>query len=217
MSDQINFMWVGSSLTELGVLSLQSFNRLGYKCVLWIYDDIDNIPEYVEVKDADTILPLKEGRVSNFSDYFRYTLIYEHGGCYSDLDNIALNRLPEQEYLFSGNENNYTCAHLIRAPKGAEILGSIIEDIESSGGNFLLRSGKYLFEKVIEYNLLDSSLPRAKSMSQYNLNHMAREIIDWSNVDAYVLHPYESMMRVAIANSQIYKDNINSIREYITS
>jgi mannosyltransferase OCH1-like enzyme len=97
----INFIWMGNKLTDIGLLSLKSFDRLGYTCVLWSYNTIENVPEYVIQKDANYISPLPDKRFTTvlFSDYLRYKLLHKDGGIYSDLDNILLKELVLKMFL----------------------------------------------------------------------------------------------------------------------
>ena len=104
---------------------------MGYECVLWSYNDIENVPEGVILKDANDIIPLQEEiEKAKFSDYFRYKILYEFGGIWSDLDNICVKELPNEEYIFPaymGFINN----NLLKAPAKSEVMRIFIELIET--------------------------------------------------------------------------------------
>jgi hypothetical protein len=105
-----HFLWVGSHLRNMEILSLRSFLANGYKVHLWVYSPIKNVPGGVNVLDATEILPEtaiflnKSGSYASFADYFRYALLSKHGGLWADIDVIALkpsSSIPKQPFLVS--------------------------------------------------------------------------------------------------------------------
>lgn len=104
--------WIGGNLSNLELLSIYSHVKVGHKVVLWTYNDIDNIPKEVLIKDANNILNHKEifcyklgdgkGSYSACSNLFRYKLLLEQGGWWSDIDLVALKPFSfNQEYVFA--------------------------------------------------------------------------------------------------------------------
>lgn len=95
-SKTVSSFWYGDSLTELEVLCIRSFIYFGYQYNLYLYDDVDKVPEGVNIKDASEILDRDElffyqkgfnsGSVSGFSNIFRYKLLYDRGGTWVDTD-----------------------------------------------------------------------------------------------------------------------------------
>jgi hypothetical protein len=108
----------------------------------------------VTVLDANEILDKKyifhyEGLIAPFSDLFRYKLLYDKGGVWSDCDIICVRRLPSSEkmkYIFVAERTilkgafssclktpPYTCKKkkvlnsFIRAPKGSELMKIMFE------------------------------------------------------------------------------------------
>ena len=90
-------------------LCISSFAEHGHKFHLWVYEPIKNIPKYVEVKDASTIIsePWQykcgphTGSYGGFSDLFRYKLLYDHGGWWVDMDIQCLHPFEfETPYVF---------------------------------------------------------------------------------------------------------------------
>lgn len=103
MDDQnrvINGLWIGNELSPNELLSINSYLYHGHDFELYVYDRIRNVPDGVTVKDANQIVPRSEiftftkGRHKNslgmFSDVFRYKLLFEFGGWWSDLDAICI-------------------------------------------------------------------------------------------------------------------------------
>lgn len=104
-------MWIGPSLSSLERLSLQSFLAQGYIVRLFTYGPVDNIPSGVEIRHGSEVLPSSEifvysqgfgkGSPSAFSNMFRYRLLLDYGGWWTDLDVVCLKPLPTHlEYVF---------------------------------------------------------------------------------------------------------------------
>ena len=119
-------LWIdmtGEGLGLFEVLSIKSFLRFGYKFHLYVYDmKMKNVPEGVELKDANDIIPESEifeyegGGISAFSNMFRYKLLYDKGGIWVDMDLVCLKPLElEEEYIFS-SENIMTNVGFIKVP-----------------------------------------------------------------------------------------------------
>jgi hypothetical protein len=100
MNETVNSLWIGETLSPLQIISINSFLKNGYHYNLYIYDEIDNIPEGVNILDGNDILDESEifvyttgfnkGSPSAFSNLFRYKLLYDHGGLWADTDMVLL-------------------------------------------------------------------------------------------------------------------------------
>jgi hypothetical protein len=113
----VQALWVGQKLRWVEELSMLSYLRNGWRYHLYAYDDIGNIPEGVEVMDANLIVPREEvfvekaksgahkGSLGAFSDYFRYALLAKKGGLYSDTDVINLRRFEPNGQNFVSTEH----------------------------------------------------------------------------------------------------------------
>lgn len=91
----LHLLWVSGELSRLARLSLASFQACGYQVVLWSYDERNE--SGAECRDATDILPLADGDGNNMaylSSLFRYRLLAEHGGIWSDMDIVALLDAP---------------------------------------------------------------------------------------------------------------------------
>jgi hypothetical protein len=111
----IQSLWIGSRLSIMEVLSIRSFIANGHTFHLYVYNDIENIPDKCLQKDANSILPqdrifryetaktdMFKGSYSAFSNLFRYKLILEKGGAWTDLDMICLKPVGlDKEYIFA--------------------------------------------------------------------------------------------------------------------
>ncbi|MCB1378277.1 MAG: hypothetical protein KDK89_07925 [Alphaproteobacteria bacterium] len=91
MSMPVHMLWVGGPLSRLARLSLTSFLSLGYHVKLWSYEPDDT--GGAELRDAAEILPVDGDPRANMAwltSLFRYRLLAEHGGIWSDMDVVAL-------------------------------------------------------------------------------------------------------------------------------
>lgn len=100
----IQSLWVGPRLSTMERLSIRSFLANGHEFHLYCYAPIAGIPEGAIVKDAREIVPESDvekfPKLANFSDWFRYNLIYKKGGWWVDLDMVCLKPFDfEQEYV----------------------------------------------------------------------------------------------------------------------
>lgn len=92
----INGLWIGDSLPLLAQLCITSFLRNGHPFRLFVYEEVDNIPLGTRVADASEILPAHEiffhasGSLAHFADWFRYRLLADQGGVWTDLDVVCL-------------------------------------------------------------------------------------------------------------------------------
>ena len=141
MTNTIQALWIGSELSNIELLSINSFIKNGHVYHLYCYDKIKNIPDGVIVKDGNEILDkseiftYKNGSYSAFSNLFRFTLLYKQGGYWADTDLICVKTLkdfdkedvviisePDQSYL-----KDIPTSCFIKLPKNSEIAKRAIE------------------------------------------------------------------------------------------
>lgn len=93
-------------------LSLNSFIQHGHNVHLYTYGDIEGVPNGVVVKDARSVTPEEQvfsgtkgpgkGSYAEFSDRFRYKLLYQRGGIWIDCDVVCLKRFNfRNAYVFA--------------------------------------------------------------------------------------------------------------------
>lgn len=99
--EPIQALWVRGNLSRVERLSLRSFMAQGHSVHLYAYEEIGNVPDGVEIKDAREVvdecyvpsgeaLVFGKGSYASFSDYFRLCLLHKLGGWWSDLDVVAI-------------------------------------------------------------------------------------------------------------------------------
>ncbi len=141
----IQGLWIGDKLSSLERLSLSSFIANGHDYHLYVYSDVKNVPEGVQIKDGNEILPGADifsynvgpgkGSYSAFSNFFRYKLLYDKGGWWCDTDMICLKPFDfANNYVISSElhlGNRHITSGVIKAPKGSLAMKSNWEICDS--------------------------------------------------------------------------------------
>lgn len=175
-----NALWIGNILSKLELLTIYSYLSQGHKFVLWTYDNIKTpLPNGVIVKDANKIIPREKvfaykysnayghgkGSYAGFSDIFRYKLLYERGGWWTDMDITCLKNIyTDKPYFFRPHHDLKVVGNLMKCPKGSELMKRCYEQaittIDESNKDwhkpiqilndniFQLNLQKYISEKV---------------------------------------------------------------------
>jgi Glycosyltransferase sugar-binding region containing DXD motif/Alpha 1,4-glycosyltransferase conserved region len=134
MNKMIQGLWIGAELSVMEQLSISSFLRNGHEYHLYVYDKVKNIPVGTVVKDAGEILPASrifqyrlQASYSGFSNFFRYKLLLERGGWWSDMDIICLQPFDfPEDYVFATEVCDgleVVSSGIIKAPIGSEAMG----------------------------------------------------------------------------------------------
>lgn len=134
MNEPIQGLWVGNSLSTMEQLCISSFLANGHDFHLYIYDEVENIPQGTTVMAASEILPAsmifeyrEHKSYSGFSNFFRYKLLLERGGWWVDTDVVCLKPFAfDSEYVLATERDpagrEFVTSGIIRAPKDAEIM-----------------------------------------------------------------------------------------------
>ena len=120
-SNKIQGLWIGTELSNLEKLCINSFLKNGHSFYLYTYTDIAGIPEGTTICDANQIIPEKDifrytcncgpgckhtGSLGGFANLFRYKLLFEKGGYWVDLDMVCLRHFDfNEKYIFSSEMN----------------------------------------------------------------------------------------------------------------
>ena len=134
----VNGLWIGSVLSKIELLTIQSFIDNGHEFHLWVYEPIQTpLPVEVVIEDANEIIQASKifrykytnefghgkGSVSGFSDVFRYKLLYERGGWWTDMDMTCLKPLNiESPYFFRSHHELFLVGNIMKAPKGCDLM-----------------------------------------------------------------------------------------------
>lgn len=133
----VHGMWIGTELSVMELLTMKSFVAMGHSFELWAYDQIITpLPEGVILRDASQIIPKEEvfrygeisqgfghGSYAGFSDIFRYKLLYEKGGWWSDMDVTCLKPLNfKAPYVFRPHKATGVVGNIMKCPAGSDLM-----------------------------------------------------------------------------------------------
>lgn len=133
----VNGLWIGPLLSNIELLTIRSFLAAGHIFRIWIYEPVSNIPEGVEVFDANSIIPSDQifrykyanafghgkGSVSGFSDIFRYKLLYDQGGWWVDMDICCIAPFEfDAPYFFRTHHDLNMVGNIMKCPKGCKLM-----------------------------------------------------------------------------------------------
>src|ERR1041385_9173716 len=138
MLDPVQSLWIGPKLSTMERLSIVSFLANDHPFHLYVYDDVRGIPDGVEVRDAREILPQsmifqysEHKTFAGFANYFRYKLLLDRGGWWSDVDSVCIRPLEfDAPYVFSSERHEgvqYINNGNIHAPRGSAIFAEAWE------------------------------------------------------------------------------------------
>lgn len=134
-SNIIQSLWVGSELSSMEQLSILSFLAHDHEVHVYTYDmNLKGVPEGAVVKNAEDIVPKVDidrfQNLANFSDYFRFSMLYKMGGWWADLDSICLRHFDfPAEYVFSNYDDGAIGAANIKAPAKSDIMKWLVDEI----------------------------------------------------------------------------------------
>ena len=138
MSNIIQTLWIGKSLSIVENLCLNSFVKNGHEVHLYTYEKDISIPQGVRKRNANEILPQAEiftysngpgkGSFSGFSNFFRYKLLNLKGGWWVDTDVIALKPFEfDEDFVFASEKlrgetkKTHISSCVIKANKSSKI------------------------------------------------------------------------------------------------
>jgi hypothetical protein len=220
----IQGLWVGNRLTVMEKLSVSSFIKNGNDYHLYTYQNVENLPEGVIVKDGNEILPESmifsyksgEGRgsFSAFSNYFRYKLLLDRGGWWADTDMICIKKIDhDSEHVFATEPYagiDYITSGMIKAPAGSEIMQNCWDVCQSKDPD------KIVWGEVGPKLIREAVTAKMKDHSQYIVPHEMFCPVgfeSWFNFinpnknlqfgeDTYCVHMWNEMWRRSLTDKE---------------
>lgn len=133
MSDLIQSLWIGPTLSVMERLAITSFQRHGHDFHLYVYDEVAGVPAGTVLRDAREILPSTaifqyrdHASYGGFANSFRYKLLAERGGWWVDADVVCLRPFtgfPAHVFASEVTHDGEVAANcVIKAPAGSEIM-----------------------------------------------------------------------------------------------
>ncbi len=129
-------LWVGGSLGWLEQLCLKSFVDIGQPVSLYTYGEVGGVPEGVDVRDGNAILPTenfitheRSGSFALFSDLFRFHLmVRDPGVIWVDTDIYALRPLDVGlPHVFGYEAGRQMNGAVLGLPADSDALGLMLE------------------------------------------------------------------------------------------
>ncbi len=209
MSQIVNGLWIQGNLSALELLTIQSFLDNGFSFQLWTYEpEIINYPARTIIKNANKIISFDKvfnyknlnihghgkGSYAGFSDIFRYKLLYENGGIWTDMDITCLKKFNiEQDYFFRFHHKVGAVGNFMKCPKNSLIMKwcyeLAIEKVDENNKDWMLPI-YILNDGITKFNLINyiqkisnnDSFPEvAKLLSSSNNISNEWKIIHWMN------------------------------------
>lgn len=135
----IQSLWIGPKLSSMEKLCIHSFLHHGHPFHLYVYDQVEGVPERTKLCDANEILPSsriffysRHNSCSGFANMFRYKLLLDRGGWWVDTDTICLEAFHfSGPYVFSSentsspaNGGGQPCvnAGIMRTPPSTDLM-----------------------------------------------------------------------------------------------
>jgi len=132
---QIGALWMRGPLSYLEQLCLTSFMDAGHHVVLYSYDELTGVPDGIEQRDANTILPEngylvheRTGSPALHSDLFRYRLLaQEDRMIWADTDAYCVKKFQsETGHFFGWESKRHINGGVLGLPHGSDALGELI-------------------------------------------------------------------------------------------
>ncbi|MBF0569342.1 MAG: hypothetical protein HQL18_01005 [Candidatus Omnitrophica bacterium] len=169
----IQGLWIGKALSLMEQLSIKSFLAHGHDYHLYVYDQVRNVPAGCTIKDANEVLPAgqifvykrgsSKGSYAAFANLFRFKLLLEKGGIWSDLDVVCLKPFDFREpCLFSSEFDSNKKVRLnntiIKVPVNSQIMSDCYLDAKGLDREKLVwrQSGSDLIEKYVYQYKMES-------------------------------------------------------------
>ena len=205
----VNGLWIQGQLSALELLTIQSFLDNGFSFQLWTYEaEIINAPTNTIIRNANEILSFEQvfqynsinihghgkGSFAGFSDIFRYKLLYEHGGIWTDMDITCLQPFKiEEEYFFRYHHKSGAVGNFMKCPKGSELMKwcfeEAIQKVNVHNTDWMLPI-KILNDGILKFGLTtytkkisnDDSFPEVAKLLSSNQKYPTNwKIIHWMN------------------------------------
>lgn len=149
MNNLVHGLWIGK-ISPLELLTTYSFLDHGAEFWLWTYNEPKGmtLPSEVIIKDGNEILPKDKiflypdemvyGKCNNtvvgFSEWFRYKVLYEYGGWWSDMDVTCLKPLDliDSDYFFRTHGILSVVGNIIKCPPKSELMRLCFAETETT-------------------------------------------------------------------------------------
>jgi hypothetical protein len=215
-SNTFQTLWIGSRLSVLERLSLTSFAQNGHTVHLYVYDDVEGVPEGVLCRDARRIVAedcifrygpeadAAAGSLAGFANMFRYKLLLDRGGWWFDTDIVCLRRVDVREaYCFAFEDDVSINNGFLRAPKGSPLMKVLYETAAAKGTKLKFgETGPTLLTEVVTGSDYERFVLPREAVYPIWYTEWAKAFdedpgdIYWNQLDgAYTVHLWNEFLR----------------------
>jgi hypothetical protein len=165
VNDIIQSLWIGRPLSLIEQLSITSFLQNGHQYHLYCYGEIRHVPAGTTLCEAAEILPASEifcyrhgagkGSVAAFANLFRYKLLFERGGWWTDTDMVCLRPFDVAEPVVFASERGATATTasnaVIRLPPGHDVARSCYRAARQEDRSKMTwgKTGPHLIDRIV--------------------------------------------------------------------
>lgn len=145
VAERVATLWIGPKLSFLERLSLKSFHDIGQTPILYLYDDVEDPPEYVEIRDAREVMDetfvqrywgkdkLDDARIH--ADIFRVLLMRKTDHIWIDADVYALHpHVSTDGYLFAARNRRFIPNGVMRIPRDSPAILEMEKFVSATEG-----------------------------------------------------------------------------------
>jgi hypothetical protein len=159
----IQSLWIGSKLSTMEKLSIESFLHNGHQFHLYTFGELYDVPKGTVIKKAEKIIPQTKifrdadrETYAGFSNFFRYTLLHKCGGFWVDLDVICLKKFDFRSHIIFASEQDSDGTQIItscvlKTPPGNSLMNSACEfcsNIDTKNYHFG-QAGPYMLGRLV--------------------------------------------------------------------
>jgi hypothetical protein len=133
---QIAQLWIGGNLSYMEQLCAASFRDAGHHVKMYTYGDVGNIPDGIEIADANEIMPLgnviahkRTGSPAPQADKWRYNMLAKcDRTIWADTDAYCVKKFSSENGHFHGWESPHHINNgVVGLPKDSETLAGLID------------------------------------------------------------------------------------------
>lgn len=217
---EIQMLWVRGPLSTLERLSIVSHLKNGHPVRLFSYEPIPNVPDGTVREDARAIVPEAEiftnpsvagrGGLTVFSNFFRYKLLLQRGGIWSDCDSVCLKPLlfPAEHFfgtermrqLQDGKPAARVNSGVFKTPAGAAVVARALEiaqGVDLVNATWGSTGPAALHQAVIDTGLSDAMLAPAVfyPVNWWDIGHLVAPEIHPVPANTHAVHFWNEMWR----------------------
>lgn len=128
----INAVWIDPRLGPVHAACLRSFVRHGHRPKLHVYERPCDVPERVELADANELLPAskiiryaKGGSPAIFSNLLRYEILRKGLGLYVDCDCYCLQPIEDADRIYGFESETLIVNAVLKLPRECPVLAEL--------------------------------------------------------------------------------------------